>query len=222
MKTKLLSTYGYSRVYKFDGTGPSGIFFSAGLAINADGSPRAYHPKGSPPGLDHLANAGRPGDWWGIATNSGGTPYVQGATDAAPGYYVSTTALFDKTHPTSSPQRYVDSEGVNFIVMPRSFGQGIKLGDFAVVVNLGNQAYEYAVYADIGPKDQIGEGSMALAGALGINNNPRNGGTGHGIVTVVFPGSAKGWPQTAHQIEAAGAALFDAWGGMEMIKEIYS
>lgn len=217
---KQIATYGYSRVYTIPG-GPSGIFFSAGMTINADGSPHAYHPNGAPPGLDYLANAGKPGNWWGIATNSSGQPIVQGPGDPAPGFYVSTTALIDGKKKSGDPARYVDSEKVNFFVLPGGFKQGTKLGDFAVVVKLDSGLYEYAVYADIGPKDHIGEGSIALASALGINSNPKNGGVSSGIVYLTFPGSSNGWPLGQHEIEAAAAGLFATWGGMDRIMEIY-
>ena len=65
------------------------LFFVAGMTIDADGSPRAYHPRGSPPGLDFLANAGSPGNFFGIVTDRHGNPVVQSADDPAPGFFVS-------------------------------------------------------------------------------------------------------------------------------------
>src|SRR5271166_5427692 len=77
------------------------------LYIDADGSPHAYAPEGSGlVTLHYLANAGSPGDWYGIATNSHGIPYIQGHADPAPGYYVSTTALEDPNYTASDPNRY--------------------------------------------------------------------------------------------------------------------
>jgi hypothetical protein len=40
--------------------GSDAAFYESGLAIDADGAPNAYHPCGSPPGLDSLAAAGYP------------------------------------------------------------------------------------------------------------------------------------------------------------------
>ena len=83
------------------------------MDIDADGSPHAYHPNGSPPGLDYLANAGSPGNWWGIATDnqkSSGNPVVQDSSDPAPGFYVATTALIDTSKSWKNPLAYVNSE----------------------------------------------------------------------------------------------------------------
>ncbi len=62
---------------RFDG---EKITFDAGMTIDADGSPRAYHPvEGF--GLDFLGNAGRPGNWWALACRKDGRPWEQDATD---------------------------------------------------------------------------------------------------------------------------------------------
>lgn len=151
------------------------VSFRAGMNINADGSPHAYHPDGSPPGLDYLSNAGHPGNWWGIATNVGGYPYIQGSLQSAPGFYVSTTALQNPAYDASDPRRYVDSEKVPFIVLPSNFPVKVKLGAKCSVTFNGKKVD--AIYADIGPRFQLGEGSIALAKELGINPDPKRGGT---------------------------------------------
>jgi hypothetical protein len=56
---------------------------NAGMSIDADGSPHAYH-KDNTKALDYLANAGKPGNWWALATDNGksdGNPLVQSAED---------------------------------------------------------------------------------------------------------------------------------------------
>lgn len=203
-------TIAYSAVRELVGGSP-GLVFAAGMQINADGSPRAYHPNGC--GLDHLANAGCPGNWWGIATKNG-KPCIQGRDHPAPGYYVSTTKLEDRSKKEDDPARYVDSERINFIVLPRGMKGGAKMGDFAVVIRRETGHYEYAICGDQGPPGKIGEGSIALAQALGINANPRNGGVGDGIVYVIFPGTQRGWPLTQRSIDLECARLFAAWGGL--------
>src|ERR1041385_3104569 len=78
---------------------PSVFFYESGLMIDADGAYRAYHPDDKP-GLDNLGNAGRPGNWWALVTDNGepsGNPIIQGASDPAPGFYISTTSLEDPT-----------------------------------------------------------------------------------------------------------------------------
>lgn len=74
--------------------GRDAFFFKAGMAINADGAPDAYHPDDI--GTDALANAGHPGNWWALVTHNGkrsGNPIVQKAGDPNPGYYIAMTAL---------------------------------------------------------------------------------------------------------------------------------
>jgi hypothetical protein len=174
-----------------DGSGiiqrPNGsIFFYAGLHIDADGSPRAYHPeKGK--GLDYLANAGSPGNWWGIAVDPQGKPYIQGPDDPAPGYYISTTALVNSQYAVNDPRRYIDSETVPFIVLPSNFPAKIKLGTKCRVTDVQRNVSVEAIYADRGPRFQLGEGSIALAKALGINPDPKKGGTERKLLYEILP-----------------------------------
>jgi Fungal chitosanase of glycosyl hydrolase group 75 len=222
--TKLLKRIGYSNINTLSNNA-SAFFYEAGFMIDADGAYHAYHPKpDSSLGLDYLGNAGTPGNWWALVTNNGqpsGTPLIQKATDPAPGFYISTTSLEDTSLPASNPRRYVDSESINFIVLPGGLGLNQKLGDFAVVINPKNSKVGFAVYADAGPRNKIGEGSIALAKALGVPNNPKNGGVGHGIVWIVFPGSKTGWPLTQAQINQQAGALFQQWGGLAQAKACF-
>lgn len=185
------------------------LVYSGGLAIDADGAPNAYGPDGK--GLDHLANAGKPGNWWGLATKDG-SPVVQSAKDPWPGYYVSTTALEDRAFEPADPRRYVDSGSVPYVVLPPALLKVAKLGDFAAVVNETNGKVVYALVADIGPGDKLGEGSIALASALGVRSDPKKGGTAKGIRYVVFPKSGNGKPRTPSEISTEGAKLYAAAG----------
>jgi Fungal chitosanase of glycosyl hydrolase group 75 len=194
----------------------STFFYEAGLDIDADGSPHAYHPDGRS-GLDYLSNAGRPGNWWALVTHNGkptGKPVIQKRNDPAPGFYVSTTTLQTPSFGRRDPRRYVNSEAVNFIVLPRGLNLSAKLGDYAVVIRPKTGAIGYAVYADVGPARQIGEGSIALANALGIPSNAKTGGVANGIVYIVFHGSSKALSPFQPDIDKAGAALFANWGGL--------
>ena len=83
------------------------FFYESGMTIDADGAPNAYHPDNT--GIDDLANAGAPGSWQGLAKNQDGEPFVQGPNDPFPGYYVSATALADRTMPVNDPARYIDA-----------------------------------------------------------------------------------------------------------------
>ncbi len=206
------------KVYKHN---PSGaIMFRAKFAIDADGSPRAYGPNNS--GLDYTANAGSPGNWWGIVTNSNGTPVIQGSTDPYPGMYVSPTSLVNTAYTAKNPLRYVNSEAIPFYVLPSAVTQlaGIKLGDVGYVYNTVTGIGCYAIFADGGPAGKLGEGSIYLANKLGVNSNARNGGTSQGIIDyVVFPnsGSGQGVHKTIAQIDAVGAAMIATVGGTGIV-----
>jgi hypothetical protein len=198
---------------------PSGIFFTGEMTIDADGSPHAYH-KDNSKGLDYLANAGHPGNWWALVTDAAGNPIVQNNTDPAPGFYISTTALENTAYPKAKAQHWVDSETIPFIVLPGGKKWGQKLGDFAIVYNTQNGKITGAVYADVGPRDHIGEASIACANALGINSNPKHGGITAGVVYLFFPNSKTTWPLTATQINTKAMELFTAWGGLSKLKTV--
>ncbi|MBZ5699673.1 MAG: glycoside hydrolase family 75 protein [Acidobacteriia bacterium] len=193
--------------------GNTAFFYESGMTIDADGAPNAYHPDNT--GLDDLANAGVPGHWQGLAKNEDGEPFVQGPDDPFPGYYVSATALSDRTKPVNDPARYVDASKIPFIVLPGGLARqlGARPGDFAAVFNLQNGKNTYAIFGDVGPFDRIGEGSMALAENLGIRSSARNGGARRGILYLVFPGSGNGRPRPIEEINAETETLLQAWRG---------
>jgi hypothetical protein len=192
--------------------GSAAFFYEAGMTIDADGAPNAYHPDNI--GLDDLANAGSPGNWQGLAKDADGEPFVQGPNDPFPGYYVSATALADRTKPVNDPARYVDASKIPFIVLPGGMARqmGARPGDFAFVFNQRNGKSSYAIFGDVGPSERIGEGSMALAENLGIRSDARNGGARRGILFLVFPGSGNGRPRPIEEISAESEKLLQAWG----------
>jgi hypothetical protein len=219
---KLLKRIGYSNVNTLDDD-ESAFFYESGLMIDADGAYHAYHPDGRS-GLDYLGNAGKPGNWWALVTDNGqagGRPLIQTSGDPAPGFYISTTSLQDPGCDRKDPRRYVNAEVVNFIVLPGRIGLGTKLGDFAVVLRPATGAYDYALYADVGPANKIGEGSIALAAALGVPSSPKTGGIGHGIAYIVFPSSVQKWPLSQPDIDQYGAQLFSKWGGLDKAKACF-
>lgn len=182
----------------------SSFFFEAGMTIDADGAPTAYNADNT--GLDDLANAGSPEHWDGLVVDPDGNPLVQGEDDPAPGFYVSCTALGDRTKAHTDPARYVDASKIPYIVLPPDVARqmGARLGDFAVVTNLRNGKSSYGIFADIGT---LGEGSIALAENLGISSNARRGGAAEGIMYRVFPGSGDGRPKTIEEINTEAAKL---------------
>lgn len=186
----------------------------SGMAIDADGSPHAYAPAGMR-ALDYLANAGKPGNWWGIVCNDMGLPFVQGADDPAPGHYVSCTALVDRSKPRHDPRRYVDSETVPYVTTTRDMRQrGCRLGDVAMVFY--GAAACAAIVADVGPHP--GEGSIALARDLGIPHDPKHGGVDASVVSyVLFTGTALGWPRSNDDVRAQAEKSFGRWGSYERL-----
>ena len=212
-KTLLTTIEGFN-VYKHTASGA--IMYRAKMAIDADGSPRAYGPNNS--GLDYTANAGSSGNWWGVVTDANGNPIVQGSSDPYPGMYVSTTSLVDNVYGSTKTQHYVNSEAIPFFVLPSAISStyGVHLGDVGYVYNTTNGQGCYAIFADGGPAGKLGEGSIYLANQLGINSNPKTGGTSSGIVDyIVFPNSGlgQGTIPTLAQINSMGAAKLNAAGG---------
>jgi hypothetical protein len=187
------------------------VVWRSGAAIDADGSPRAYHPD-SAKGLDKLANAGPLEHPWALACDPSGVEYVQRDTDPAPGFYVSTTSLIDASvHEVRDPRRYVDSEQVAYVTCTRAMrGSGVRMGDLAVAC-LGDKVVP-CIVADVGPHP--GEVSIAAARALGIPSDPRTGGVSYPVVSyVIFAGSASSpaWKRDGWEADALDA--FGRWGG---------
>ena len=107
----------FAAAARLDGDGANGQF----------GQPPCYAPASfTGKTLDVLANAGRPGNFFGVVTDTGkedGTPIVQGPHDPCPGAFVSATSLHlpgpdGKWLPDSSPFKYVASTTVSFVVVP--------------------------------------------------------------------------------------------------------
>ena len=124
---------------------------------------------------------------------------MQGLSDPKPGYYISMTALFDPSKRRTDPHRYVDARTVPYFVLPTKRTGAAKLGDVDIVYNPDSDQMSSAIFADVGPVNAIGEGSIRLAENLGINPSPRNGGKPAPVVFLIFPGSGNGRPQSAER-----------------------
>lgn len=192
------------------------ILFRAGMAVDADGAPDAYAPAGSGlVGLDYLANAMDGERYVGVVT-VGGEPVVQGPGDAAPGYLVSPTSLYDRARGIADPLRYVNASATPYIaVCPELRARGVLLGDVAMVLYHNRRVG--CVVADVSPRGHYGEASIAAARALGIPPSPRNGGVASGVTYVIFPGTTCGWPRTNDSIAAQAEALFARFGGVNAV-----
>jgi Fungal chitosanase of glycosyl hydrolase group 75 len=189
------------------------VTFLSGATLDGDGAngqfggdpcyaPSSYNGRT----LDDLRNAGHPGNWFGVVTDNGssdGNPVVQGQNDPKPGAYVSATSLHlrdanGNALPRTSPFKYVDSATVPFIVVPPMIVQGVAgivMGCRAIVTNRRTGQDTEAVVADGGPKNHLGEISLACARAIGVpiggGAHPANGGgADSGIDYQLFPGVA--------------------------------
>jgi hypothetical protein len=202
-------------------TSAAGLLYKSGLAIDADGAYRAYHPNDRL-GLDSLAHAGHPGNWWALVTDNekrSGRPVVQLESDPAPGYYVSTTALYDAENANvRDPHRYVDAVTIPYVVIHPKLLNLVHLGDFATVLNLQNDKMSGAIVADVSARNlPVGEGSIALAEAIGIESSPRRGGVDGGVVYLIYPNSGDRRPRTLQETIGMSRELFESWGGGETL-----
>ncbi len=200
--------------------GGTAIGFKAGMTIDADGAPKAYHADDAK-ALGNLASAGREGSWSALVTDNGrpdGKPLVQGRGDPAPGYFISATALFNKAKPARSPARYVDASQIPYVALPPDAKEwGAELGDLAVVMNGKNGRIAFAIFADVGPPAKLGAGSIALADAIGIASSPKDGGLPFGVTYAVFIRSGNGAPRAVADIDREGQRLFEALGGRPVL-----
>jgi hypothetical protein len=203
------------------------VTFSAGATLDGDGAngqfggdpcyaPSSYQGKT----LDVIGNAGGPGNWFGVVTDTGedsGEPIIQGTSDPCPGAFVSATSLHlrgadGKSLPSSSPFKYVDSATVPFIVVPPLIIKGVAgivMGCRAVVTNTKDDKSVEAVVADGGPSNHLGEISVACAKAIGVptgTTHPANGGgaSSPDIHYQLFPGVAAKVNGVTYPLQSSG------------------
>lgn len=195
-----ITNEGFTCVIKEDDDGR--VFFKADGDVDADG---ANGQNGAKPaymvnnkGSEHLANGGmgmRNGKVVFIA--SWGRDIVIIGEDGQPkefpgGVIASMTWWRDRSVPASEPQSYVDSETVPYIVVPSLIIQGVKgvvRGCKGRITNTLNGKGVDCVTADKGPRTKIGELSIAACREIGIDPNPRSGGTERAILDYeLWPG----------------------------------
>ncbi|WP_433219202.1 ricin-type beta-trefoil lectin domain protein [Dactylosporangium sp. CS-047395] len=137
-----------------------------------------------------------------------GTSHCNASTDP---WYQAQTSF------TTSNGSYFTSESTRYYVIPLPSSRfdyganGIRPGAVAAVVY--NNQVAYAVFADEGPDNIIGEGSYALATALGIDPNPATGGTAGPVTFIVFPSSVPSPVENNTAIDNTGSAAASAWVG---------
>lgn len=241
----------------FRDAGSGAIAFASQMQVNTDGAPDSYHPDDiGITHICNGVSVGPNCTWkaaclpefrqakaekflgptkicfFAMATDAHGVPVIQGSADPKPGYFVSTTALHQPGANVRTPHAQLDSNSVPFAVIPGTWqksGQpGPRLGDVGVAWRRSTGKLAYFVVGDTGPKNKLGEGSVALHQALG--NDPfvmrygvrraRQGIGGRDVVYVLFPQSAQaGQTFDAPSIERMAADRFQAFGGVERLKE---
>ncbi|QWF79812.1 glycoside hydrolase family 75 protein [Amycolatopsis sp. CA-230715] len=98
-----------------------------------------------------------------------------------------------------------------YIVVPSASGiwnygkSGLKGGGSCAVIYNGKVVY--TVIGDTGPDQIIGEASYATASALGINPDPKNGGTDSGVTYICFKNSVVSPIENHDKATSTGEAL---------------
>ncbi|HEX5183106.1 MAG TPA: glycoside hydrolase family 75 protein [Allosphingosinicella sp.] len=143
-----------------------------------------------------------------------------GPTD---GYFVSQTALenVEKGKPCDT-STWINSLTIPYVVLPGSkLGDKVGLGDLALIYRRegGAEYVAVALAADVGPAEEVGEGSIALHRRLG---NPAASGGKSGIdsgVTVFFfPGRRATLPVSDDWLQAQQQALLHQLGGIDQVR----
>lgn len=87
-----------------------------------------------------------------------------------------------------------------YVVIPQDFSYaGLRGGNVTAVIYQGK--LEWAVFGDTGPTDIIGEASYACAKDLGIDPNPKTGGTGGPVTYITFVGNGAAPADIENQAE---------------------
>ncbi|WP_405387437.1 glycoside hydrolase family 75 protein [Streptomyces sp. NBC_01102] len=130
-----------------------------------------------------------------------------------------TKACSSRTDPSFLPEtafqtsagRPLDSARLPYVVVPGSgplwnhTESGIRGGTVAAVVY--RDQVQYAVVGDTGPTGIIGEASYATAEALGIDPDPKSGGTASGVTYILFKNSEVSPIESRKAAVTAGEAL---------------
>jgi hypothetical protein len=79
----------------------------------------------------------------------------------------------------------LDAINESYIVVPPQFckkTRGVVFGSLALVQNINNNRFCFAVVGDLGPDDEVGEASPKCAEQVGVDSNARDGGTDQKII----------------------------------------
>jgi hypothetical protein len=121
----------------------------------------------------------------------------------------------DQTSFETSKGKSFQADSTHYFVIPLPSSRfsyssnGIKPGSVAAIIY--NNKVVYAVFADEGPSNIIGEASYATAKALGIDSNPETGGVDSGVTYIVFPGAVPSPVETNSAIDSKGISAANAF-----------
>jgi Fungal chitosanase of glycosyl hydrolase group 75 len=150
-------------------------------------------------------------------------------TDAASGLKAGETTHQKKTSYWDQDNYFIDANKIPYFVLPKYPGDfwwtfGIRPFDIAAIIF--KTRVVYAVFADQGPPDQLGEASIEVHRLLGLERvhdghvTDRSFSTGTGkkeveefVQTIVFPGSGNQSQTEPSIIRARGHELFIQVGG---------
>jgi len=212
-------------VYRITGTDSFHIISK--LAIDADGSPKAYHPRDRRPYDNNM----RAFDWLANINirDLHGIQGKNGASGPEPGFYISGTALFDRRYQENDARRFVDAASIPYIVAPlRSFpthdGLKIKKGCVCFVADTRSGYSTGAIFADVGRA--VGEGSLALGLRMGLTpfykrSPPKVAGfEGKRFFYLLFPKVIVDAPWAVDEIQSKVDYEFKKWGGEARLRAI--
>lgn len=162
-----------------------------------------------------------------MSTDADGSPR---ATQIDPGNGQPGTSL-SKDNGWKGEGKFVNAETIPYFVLPIRFKSvsriECKLGDVALIRFNGKEVF--AIFADSGPPDEIGEGSIKTVETLG--KNPWNqaktkiiSGIGFGVEYLVLPRSSEtfGIPKTFDEIQTAGKKALDSVFGNGTLTQDFS
>jgi hypothetical protein len=118
---------------------------------------------------------------------------------------------------STSSGSYFTASTTHYFVIPLPSSRfsyqtaGIRPGNVGAVIY--NNKIVYAVFADEGPSNIIGEASYATARDLGIDPNPESGGTNGPVTFIVFTGTVPNPVENNATIDSVGAAAAGAFVG---------
>ena len=150
---------------------PSFEILTHRMDVDVDGAPNAYGPPGKQT-LDFLLNAHylnrADKEIVGYLIDEHGRPFLQGAKDPFPGYYISQTAFTDiENENERDPRRYVDARSINYVVRGDvARRRGVRVGDFVSVYSKRTRKGVFAIVGDTG-NPTGDEGSLHLLQDLG-------------------------------------------------------